>query len=585
MPEITIEQALQIAFGHLHAGRATQAEELYRQILSAAPNQPDALHLLGVVCAGAGRLQEAVDLLRRAVAANPARADIRLNLGNALRQSGKLKDAIDAYRQAMALNRDFPQAITSLFTALMDHGVALLTAMQLDPAIAIFHEAVGLRRDNAKAHYNLATALSDKGFLDEALAAYREAIRLQPDLVDALNNLGNLLEENGRYHEALAAYRQILKFQPDWAEIHWNIALALLRLGDFEQGWAEYEWRWKCKDHNVGGPTFIEPRWDGSPLDDKTILLHSEQGIGDTIQFVRYASLVAKQGARVILGCPSALFRLMQGAAGVDEVVRSKPLPHFDVQCPLMSLPMILGTRVETIPADVSYLKVDQQLAKAWGEKLLAFDPTPSPPYSGERAGVRGDLSSSVNDRTPFDARPLTLPSPPSTGEREVNERTTEQGNSADRRLRVGITWAGGPKYKNDRKRSLHLSQLAPLAQVPGITFYSLQKGPAAAEVENIPPGMQWIDLSDDLHDFADTAALISHLDLVISVDTAVAHLAGAMGKPVWVLLPTNADWRWLLERDDSPWYPTMRLFRQSRRGNWADVIERVVSALKLLPR
>lgn len=371
----------------------------------------------------------------------------------------------------------------------------------------------------------IALKYQEAGRSGEAEGLFRQVLALSPGHPVALTNLAAILSEDGRFTESLATNKKALDVAPPWvAELHWNIALILLLLGDYERGWAEYEWRWKCKDHHIGGPRFVEPQWDGSPLQGKTILLHTEQGLGDAIQFVRFAPKVASAGGRVLLGCPSSLFRLMQGVTGVEQVVRTQPLPHFDVQCPLMTLPLVFGTRVDSIPAQVPYLQVNPELARKWGDKL-------GPPNN---------------------------------------------------RLRVGLTWAGGPGYKNDRKRSIALSALAPLIQVAGIAWFSLQKGPTAAEAQQIPPGTTWIDFTADLDDFADTAALMSQLDLIISVDTAVAHLAGALGKPVWVLIPSKPDWRWLLDREDSPWYPTMRLFRQKNPGDWTQVIERVALALTI---
>jgi len=300
----------------------------------------------------------------------------------------------------------------------------------------------------------------------------------------------------------------------------------LLVRGDFLQGWEEYEWRWKTKDAAFPERNFAQPQWDGSPLEGRTLLLHAEQGLGDAIQFIRYLPLVAQNGGNIVLECQPELQRLFQRMApDLPVLAMGQALPAFDVHCPLMSLSRVFSTDLGNIPQTVPYLHADAAEAALWGERL---------------AGL---------------------------------------GSS----LKVALVWAGNPTNKNDRKRSLKLASLAPLAEVPGVRFISLQKGDATAEARTLPAGVALIDVAEDLKDFADTAALLANLDLVISVDTAVVHLAGAMGRPVWTLLPFAPDWRWLLGRADSPWYPTMRLFRQPAIGDWDAVIAEVREQLQLL--
>lgn len=471
----------QVAVEHHQAGRFAEAEALYRKVLAIDPKHADALHLLGVLAAQTGRFDEAAELIRKACALAPNVADYRAHLGNALSEKKDFPAAMEAYQQALRLN---PRC----FISLDGMGAAVREIGNLDQAVGLHRESLAINPNNFNAHYNLGMTLARKGLFDEAIASYHRSIAINPT----------------------------------FAEAHWNLALILLMQGDFERGWREYEWRWRRKDFPSLWRGFPQPRWNGEDLAGKTLLVHTEQGYGDAVQFIRYAPLLAARGARVILLCQAPLVRLMKGADGVDPVFSAiADLPPFDLQCTMLSLPLLFRTRVESIPAVVPYLKPHPSLHQAWGARL---GPAPG-------------------------------------------------------RLRVGLAWAGSPTNKNDRYRSVSLEQLAPLARA-GATFYSLQKGPAAAQAAHPPSGMELIDLTNDVQDFADTAALISNLDLVIAVDTAVAHLAGAMGKPAWVLLASEQDWRWLLKREDSPWYPTLRLFRQTTPGEWAETIERVAAAL-----
>ena len=382
---------------------------------------------------------------------------------------------------------------------------------QYDEAIAAHRRSIAINPKSHVPFFNLGNALKDKGQTDEAIAAYRQALGLRPNYPEAHFNVGTSFGDKGQTAEAIAAYRQAIALDPNYAAAHWNLALMLLARGEFQEGFKEHQWRWECK----GLPrrrNFAQPQWDGSPLAGRTILLHAEQGFGDTLQFIRYAPLVAARGATVIVGSVPELHRLLQGTPGVSRWLASgETLPPFDVHCPLMSLPHARSARRwKTIPQSVPYLHADAGLSAWW---------------------------------------------------------RNESGRHDSNRFKVGLSWAGNPTHVNDRNRSLSLAALGPLAQVQGVSFYSLQKGDSARQPR--PSGLELIDRTEDLKDFADTAALVANLDLVISVDSAVAHLAGAMGKPVWTLLPFTADWRWLLEREDSPWYPTMRLFRQAARGDW----------------
>ena len=615
------QQTIQIALQHHQSGRLREAEALYRQILAAEPQHAGALHFLGVIACQVGRHDVAVDLIRRALAIRPGYAEAHYSLGNALKDKGQLDEAIEAWRQAVANRADHPEAHSNLCIALKDKGrleeaveagrralairpdyaeahynlgnalmekgdldeaiaafrqtialtpgfsgahnnlgvalkdkgqldeaiaayrqalvltpgfadahnnlgVAFKDNGQLDEAIAAFRQAIALNPDFADAHFNLGNALRDKGLLDEAIAAYPKAIALTPDFADAHNNLGIVLKDSGRMDEAIATYRQAIGLTPDLADAHFNLALLLLQLGDFRPGWEEYEWRWKTKPFLPARRDFPQPQWDGSPLDGRTILLHAEQGFGDALQFIRFAPLVKQRGGRVIVECQESLRRVLPSMGqDLQVVAKGQPLPAFDVHCPLLSLPHRFATEMTTIPKDIPYLHADADAIETWQQRWA--------PYSHA--------------------------------------------------LKVGIVWAGSPTHKNDRNRSVKLATLTPLAEVRGVRFISIQKGEAATEAKSPPQGMELLDAGQELKDFADTAALVATLDLVIAVDTSVAHLAGALGKPVWVLLPFSADWRWLFDRSDSPWYPTMRLFRQRRAGEWDPVVAEVREQLQAL--
>ncbi len=370
--------------------------------------------------------------------------------------------------------------------------------------------------------------LRNQGRLDEAVASIQRALALAPDLVEAHINLGNARKSQRKVDEAAEAYTRALSLDPANPEAHWNFAQVLLLMGRLGEGWAEYAWRTKCEEFSAVNWNFKQPLWDGSDLNGRTVLLYAEQGFGDTIQFLRYLPMVAAQGAAkgggVILQCPAPLTRLFEAApaaAGIQLVTEIGDTP-FDLQAPLHTLPGLFATTLDTIPADVPYLR----------------PPGDTPPALDSSGG-----------------------------------------------LKVGLVWGGDPKHKNDANRSLGFERFTPLLDMEGVDFYSLQVGERGGDIRNNQAlgGLEGkiTDLGKGLSDFADTAAAVGQLDLVITVDTSVAHLAGALGAPVWTLLPWVPDWRWLLDRDDSPWYPTMRLFRQPAAGDWDAVIGEVGAALR----
>lgn len=502
-------------------GRLDEAISDHRQAVALAPDQPQVCYNLGIALKDKGALDEAMAAYRRAIALKPDYAKAHGNLGNALREAGQLDEAVAALRRAIALKPDFAEAYSNL-------GAALRDQKQVDEAIAACRQAVDLRPDFAEGLTNLAHALRDKGIEEEAVTVYRQALALKPDFAEAYTNLGTVLKDLGRLDEAIEACRRAVALQPDSPEAHYSLAFALLLNSDFKEGWLEHEWRWLFKDFPAHRWSSSKPQWDGSDLAGRSILLYCEQGFGDILQFIRYVPLVAARGGKVIVMCPRELRRLFDSVEGIAQfVLFDEPLPQFDVHCPLMSLPLVFGTTPRTVPDSVPYLRADARDAERWRERL-----------AGERAGFH-----------------------------------------------VGLVWAGRSTHKNDHNRSMPLATLAPLSGVSGVNFYSLQMGEQALQTANPPGKMRLINWTRELNDFADTAALIAGLDLVISVDSAVAHLTGALGKRVWLLTPHVTDWRWPLGREDSAWYPTMRVFRQPATGRWDVVIEQVAESLARLGR
>jgi tetratricopeptide (TPR) repeat protein len=517
-----MDRVVEIALQHHRAGRVSEAEVLYEWILELQPTHRDALHLRGFAAFQQGKHELALEHISQAIGVDPDEPTFHNHLGLVLMATGKLEPAVESLQRAVALKRDYAEAYNNL-------GVALRKQGRLDEAIVEFRQAVALEPGSAGAHSNLGGALRDQGRLDEAIASFQHAVALKPDHHEGHLNLGNSLNDQGSPDEAAESFARALALQPDDADAHFGAALVRLVQGDLERGFAEYEWRWRCPSF-AGGQRALPAgaMWNGGPLDGRTILLHAEQGLGDTLQFARYAPLVATRGGRVVLEVQPELLPLLRGLPGVEQLVaRGERLPSFEVHAPLLSLPHLLGTRLATIPAEVPYVRADPTSTAAWAKYLSAGD-----------AGAG---------------------------------------------LRVGLVWAGNQDHKRDSSRSVPLAVLAQLGAVPGVRPLALQKGPAAAQAETWPAGLQLINLGPLLADFGDTASVIENLDLVISVDTSVAHLSGALARPVWVLLPFVSDWRWLREREDSPWYPTARLFRQPAPGDWDSVVARVADALREL--
>ncbi len=542
-----------------------QAVACYRQALQLNPASAEAFHNLGNVLKEQGQLDEAVANFQRALSLRPSYANARNSLGSALQQQGKLDAAQASYQQALRLQPDFAEAYNNM-------GAVLLEQSKLDAALASCQQALRLKPQFAEAYVSMGAVLAEQGKFTEAVASYRQALRLKPGLIEAHTNLGIALTQQGQLDEAatslstavrlkpahaevhnalgtlfreqarmdaaLASYQEAVRLRPAYAEARWNEGLTRLSLGDMERGWAGYQWYWRCKDFAGARRSYPQPEWDGSALTGRTILLYGNQGLGDTIQFIRFAPLVKESGGRVIVECQKMLAGLLAGCAGVDELVPAgSPLPAFDVHAPLMCLPAILGTTFSTLPANVPYLFADPQ--RVSGEWLVV---------SGEEGHYHSPLTTHHS--------PL---------------------------LKIGIAWQGNPRYKKDSQRSIPLRHFAPLGRLAGVRLFSFQKGHGAEQLTQLGEHPPITDLGSRFDSFADTAAALVHMDLVITCDSVVAHLAGALGIPVWLALPFVPDWRWLLEREDSPWYPTMRLFRQTRPGDWEHVFQRIVEEVQRL--
>jgi tetratricopeptide (TPR) repeat protein len=505
-------------------GRLDEALGSYQHAVKLKDDFAEAYNNLGNLQRELGQLDEAVANCRTALRLKPDMADAHNNLGAAYSAQRNWAEAAACYRRALALRPDHAEALGNLATALRELG-------EIDEAIVHFRQALRLRPDFAEAHGALAMALSQQGDLNAALASCREALRLRPELASAHLSMGFILSELGRRDEALACCNRALELEPDLPDAHKNRSLIWLLEGKLTEGWAEYEWRWKCPE--LPERPFPQPLWDGSPLAGQTIMLHAEQGLGDTLHFIRYASLVHDRGGRVVVVCQRPLVSLVARCPGVAQVVaQGDPLPHFDTHAPLLGLPRIFGTMLESIPAEVPYLAAEPQAVERW--------------------------------RAEF---------------------------APESRFKVGIAWQGSRTHRRDRGRSIPLAIFAPFAELDGVRLYSLQKHFGQEQLAQVGFRESITDLSPQLETFDDTAAIVQNLDLIIACDTSIIHLAGGLARPTWVALPTVPDWRWLLDRDDSPWYPTMRLFRQRRRGDWPEVFERIAGALagkigvKLPPR
>jgi tetratricopeptide (TPR) repeat protein len=531
-------------------GDWTEAERLCRIILAEKSDDLDALNLLGIIAAQSQRASEAEALLSRAIAVDPNHAIAHSNLGNLLLGLGRAEEALKNFDRALEINpcdadtlynrgsilggmERYEEALAScdralaikpdFAEALNVRGNALGCLKRPMEALESFGCALKIKPDYAEALNNRGVVLRALNRLEEALESYNHALKVAPDFADATYNRGMVLSELARTEEAVVAYEQALKIKPNYVEAHWNLSLCHLQLGNFKQGWEGYEWRWHEKQLKESKRDFLQPLWLGKEsLRGKTILLHGEAGLGDTIQFCRYAKHVAALGGTVLLQVQPPLLPLLVNLEGVRLILpKGATLPAFDYHCPLLSLPLAFQTALDDIPADIPYVYSDATRRAAWQNKL---------------------------------------------------GRKTKP--------RVGLAWSGNPNHHNDGNRSLALMKILPLLQEE-FDWISLQQEIRSIDVDLMALRRDIRHYGAQLQNFSDTAALVSLMDLVVSVDTSVAHLAGAMGKDVWILLPFNPDWRWLLGRDDNPWYPTVRLFRQPKIGDWESVIVMVGNELE----
>jgi tetratricopeptide (TPR) repeat protein len=538
---------------YLAAGRPGEAEACSRTALSLQPDAFMALYILGAALLRQRHFAPAIESMQRATALRPDFALAHLGLGTALRELGDTDAAIAELRHALRLDANLALAEINL-------GAALLARGELIEAAVCCRRGVQLQPNLAEGHCALGVILQKQGQLDQAMASYQQALRLNPESAEVYNNLGTIHRSRHEYARALEYYQRALEFRPNFADALTNVghvykvqghaleagvcydqslridphhamarysrAVMLLAAGDWERGWSEYESRFSCE--GFGRRAFVQPRWSGEPLAGRTLLVHAEQALGDAIQFARFIALLERFDGPVVFEIPATLEVLFKQAGFRNLVARNQTLPHFDVHLPLLSAPQVLGTTLETIPASVPYLSADPRRIEFWRRELGATET-----------------------------------------------------------FRVGIAWQGNPGYLGDRLRSIPLRHFRTLAR-PGVELVSLQKGVGTEQlneiegqfaVRNLGPQL---DTDTDAGPFMDTAAIMMNLDLVITSDTAVAHLAGALGVPVWVALPLSPDWRWLDEREDSPWYPTMRLFRQSHFDDWTEMFAEIGAALQV---
>jgi tetratricopeptide (TPR) repeat protein len=523
------QQALRIKPDFAHAcnnlgivlaqkGQLNEAVAAFQKALQLQPDYAVAYSNLGLALGKQGKPGEAMAAFREAIRVQPGYAEAYHNLGNAQRQMGHFAKAVESYEQAIQLQLNIPEVHDNL-------GIALSHLGRFDEAVASLRTALKINPEFAEAYNTLGNTLQKQGRFEEGAEAVEQALRLKPQFAEAHNTLGVIRSQQRRLTEALDSYQKALQLKPDHAEAHLNRGMVWLQQGALEAGWAEFEWRFGCR--NYPPRPFRQPRWDGSALSGRSILLHAEMGLGDTIHFVRYAPLVKERGGRVVVEAQAVLLPLLARTRGIDQLVaRDAPLPEFDVHAPLLSVPYLLGTTLATIPADIPYVFPDPELVEQWRRELSAV------------AGFK-----------------------------------------------VGVAWCGSATYPGDTQRSIPVRHFAPLACVAGVHLCSLQKGPGSEELQALEGRFPVTDLASRLDEktgaFMDTAAAMKSLDLIVTADTSIGHLAGALGVPVWLALGLTPHWPWFLHRESTPWYPMHRLFRRDAAESWDDVFERMAAALR----
>ncbi len=584
---LTVSKAYRLANEHLQNGLLSEAEKLFRTVSMIEPSHFQAHRNLARLLRGTGRLEEARIYFRNAIRLNPDQAELHYDLGNVLVDLRQFEEAASAYEAAIAIQPSYAEAFSNL-------GLTQRRLGNFESAVASYRQSLAIRPNSALARYNLGNLQKEMGDLDSAIASYREALRCEPDHAEAINNLGIALRTQGKRSEAVEAYERALNFLPESAEVWCNLGNALEELdrkpeaivayrralairpdnfiqayvglgiclwdigekkeagewyvrafqlepenpvvrfnracfalyaGEWKTGWILYEARWETEKGRREKRNFTGPRWRGQKLNGERVLLFGEQGIGDSIQMIRYAKLVGERGGVAVIQCPRSVHEIFRQTVGVNELAGMEDNPAFDFHVPLMSLPFVGNINPETYGVSFPYVQVPPNTAEIW------------------------------------------------------SKRTMKRGNS----LRVGLVWAGNPSQAQDARRSASLDELRLLLEMPDVDFFSLQVGPKASQIEENRLEGRIIDLTSNIEDFADTAALIRQLDLVITVCTSVAHLAGALAVSTWTMLPFAADWRWMADRSDSIWYPTMRLFRQGADRKWAPVVLKIRSELEKL--
>jgi tetratricopeptide (TPR) repeat protein len=503
---------------HLHKKEFEAAIAGFKKASELKPQWAEAHNYLGQAYEGASDLKTAEALYAKAHAIDPNMIPACLNLAQRLKTRGCLDEAKQLYKQVLAINPDAVVAINNLGNIYRDQ-------QRLDAAIACYRHIVDLEPALAEGHYNLGSALRLNESYQQAIIHLHRAIQLKPDYADAWNNLALTFKNMGDLDRALICFNRAITFNPDSAVARWNRSFVHLLKEDFSAGWIDFEWRFRLPHWTTIYPFQLEgARWSGQHAPQSTILIHDEQGLGDTLQFMRYLPLVKARCRKVILETRLELSYLLQGLRCVDQIIvrpsDGRPAAVYDYYIPLMSLPSLFQTTSLSIPMEVPYISAHKDKVAHWRDKL---------PHSV---------------------------------------------------LKIGLVWSGRPQHTNDRNRSCRLADLLPLLQLPDIHFVGLQKGAGSEQITELPPGINFVNCGEELNDFSDTAALLENLDLLISVDTAVVHLAGAMGKPAWVMIPFIPDWRWGMHREDCLWYPTLRLFRQTSPKDWPGVIGRMRNQL-----